>query len=234
MSNMTPFNPLDSDIQWDIRRAIEASKGYSGIFGTNSSFEAYLFALAVKRSGGSQLLGTGCSEKEVEDLLDSAQGPVFLFLVDRIARDCGVSLVRRLKNKQPELKAMLLVDSQENRLRTQELQEVYDGLAAAESIGRGGIFRCIEAVTSRKRYLDPLLQEMKGSSEQLLWSDLSQREREIMPLLAKGMKNREIASNLFIAETTARDYVSSILSKLQVRNRAAAVAWAVGHGFLNR
>jgi DNA-binding NarL/FixJ family response regulator len=46
------------------------------------------------------------------------------------------------------------------------------------------------------------------------------------------MKNREIAAELFIAETTTRDYVSSILSKLQVSNRAAAAAWAIEHGFV--
>lgn len=79
-----------------------------------------------------------------------------------------------------------------------------------------------------------MLEQVEGRGERSLWNDLNQREREIVPLLAKGMKNREIAAELFIAETTTRDYVSSILSKLQVSNRAAAVGWAIEHGFVGR
>jgi hypothetical protein len=44
-------------------------------------------------------LGARCSEKEVEDLVDSFNGPVLLFLIDRITKDCGVSLVKRLKER---------------------------------------------------------------------------------------------------------------------------------------
>jgi hypothetical protein len=65
---MTPFSPLDGTIQWSVRKGVEASKGYVGIFGTDSSYETYIFVLAVKRSGGAHLLGAGCSEKEVEVL----------------------------------------------------------------------------------------------------------------------------------------------------------------------
>lgn len=119
---MTPFNPRDGDIQWSLRQGVEASRGYVGVFGTDSSYEAYLFVLAVKRSGGTHLLGTGCSEKEVEDLVDSAEGPPMLFLVDRITRDCGVALVRRLKERRPELRALLLVNSQEAYARNPKVR----------------------------------------------------------------------------------------------------------------
>ena len=228
---MTPFTPLDADIHWDILRGIEASHSYTGIFGTDSSYEAYLFVLSVKQRGGSNLLGAGCSEQEVEDLVDSSEGPTLVFLVDRIAKDCGVALVRRLKLKRPGLKAMLMVNSLESYAKHPEAREVYDGITTAGRVGRGGIHECIQAVTGGQRYLDTLLEKVGEGSERSPWHDLSQREREIIPLLARGMQNREIAAELFIAETTTRDYVSSILSKLQVRNRAAAAAWAIEHGF---
>lgn len=229
---MSSFKPLDGDVQWNIRRGIETSHGYAGVFGTDSPYEAYLFVLAVKLAGGQRLLGAGCSEQEVEDLVDSAKGPVLLFLVDRIAKDCGVALVRRLKERRSDLKTMLLVNFLEAYASNPDVHDVYDGITTAGSIGRDGIFRCIQAVTSGKRYLDSLLEEVQESSDRSLWNNLNQREREIIHLLAKGMKNRDIARELFIAETTARDYVSSILSKLQVLNRTAAVAWASQHGFL--
>jgi two-component system response regulator DevR len=55
------------------------------------------------------------------------------------------------------------------------------------------------------------LKQVEEQNKGAAWNDLNQREREILPLLAKGLKNREIAAELFIAEATTRDYVSSIL-----------------------
>ena len=83
-----------------------------------------------------------------------------------------------------------------------------------------------------ERYLESPLEEAEGESERSLWNDLTSGSGRSSPLLAKGKKNREIAAELFIAETTTRDYVSSILGKLQVSNRAAPAAWAIEHGFV--
>ena len=106
----------------------------------------------------------------------------------------------------------------------------FDGLVSASSIGRGGILSCLEAICQGGHYIDKLLQNIANESSHTVWNELNQREREILPLLARGLKNKEIAAELFIAETTTRDYVSVILAKLQVSNRAAAAAWAIEHG----
>ena len=57
-------------------------------------------------------------------------------------------------------------------------------------------------------------------------SELSEREIEVLRLVADGLSNKEIAEKLFIAEGTAKNHVSSILSKLEARDRAQAVARA--------
>jgi two-component system response regulator DevR len=229
---MAPFVPHDTEIQWDLSKSVDIINGFSGVFGTGSTYEAYLFVSLFKRLGAGDVLGAGCTEKEVEDLVDSASSTVILFLVDSIAKDCGLGLVRRLKARKPDLRAMLLVTSQELYARIPAAREVFDGIVARGSVGLGGLTSCIEALTRGEFYLDSLLKGIEGQSDSCAWNDLNQREREILPLLAKGKKNREIAAELFIAETTTRDYVSSILSKLQVSNRAAAAAWAIEHGFI--
>ena len=53
---------------------------------------------------------------------------------------------------------------------------------------------------------------------------LSPREREVLGLVAEGMRNREIALALFISQSTAKVHVRNVIAKLGVRNRAEAVA----------
>jgi DNA-binding CsgD family transcriptional regulator len=64
------------------------------------------------------------------------------------------------------------------------------------------------------------------------YGELTAREKEVLALLANGMTNGRIAQTLFISEKTAGHHVSRILSKLGVRNRAEAAAYAVGAGLV--
>ena len=65
-----------------------------------------------------------------------------------------------------------------------------------------------------------------GPSTPMAASELSERELEVLRLIAAGLSNKEIAEKLFIAEGTAKNHVSNILSKLEARDRAQAVARA--------
>jgi two-component system response regulator DevR len=58
---------------------------------------------------------------------------------------------------------------------------------------------------------------------------LSRQEKHVLLLLSEGMNNREIARGLFLGEGTVRNYVSSILTKLNAHNRAEAAAYALKH-----
>jgi two-component system, NarL family, response regulator LiaR len=63
--------------------------------------------------------------------------------------------------------------------------------------------------------------------------DLSEREREVLALIVKGMNNAEIAGRLIVSLSTVKHHVSNILSKLGATNRAEAVAMAVQHHLVN-
>lgn len=60
---------------------------------------------------------------------------------------------------------------------------------------------------------------------------LTKREKDILPLLAAGLRNREIAQCLDLSEKTVRNRISEILGKIGVRNRTQAAVWACEHGF---
>jgi DNA-binding NarL/FixJ family response regulator len=59
--------------------------------------------------------------------------------------------------------------------------------------------------------------------------ELSPREREVLALLAEGMRNREIAERLVVSETTVKTHVRHVLEKLRLRNRSEAAAFAARH-----
>ena len=59
------------------------------------------------------------------------------------------------------------------------------------------------------------------------WDELTDREREVLALLAQGMRNREIAEALCISEKTVEHHVSAILRKLGVENRVQATVWVL-------
>jgi len=68
------------------------------------------------------------------------------------------------------------------------------------------------------------------SMDQVMYDDLTDREREILHYLGQGASNREISEQLFITEGTVKNHVSNILSKLGLRDRTQAAIYAREHG----
>ena len=70
---------------------------------------------------------------------------------------------------------------------------------------------------------------MRAGNELLPMIDLTERELEVLLLIAKGKTNQEIADDLFIALKTVKTHVSNLLSKLEVQDRTQAVIYAFKH-----
>lgn len=106
-----------------------------------------------------------------------------------------------------------------------------DALVMAEHFGQGVLAEALQALERGERYCDPGCRALLTPAGPAA-DALSRRELEVLPLLAEGLSNRQIAARLQIAEVTARDHVQRILQKLQVPDRAAAAAWAVRLGLV--
>ncbi|HEY6148329.1 MAG TPA: response regulator transcription factor, partial [Thermoanaerobaculia bacterium] len=104
-----------------------------------------------------------------------------------------------------------------------------------------GLVRAIRAVHSGESAVVPVLDSPAARSAKSLSADfpsldppdaLTERERDVLRLMARGQSNREIATALSVAEGTVKNHVSSILSKLGVRDRTRAVLQAIKSGAL--
>lgn len=100
-----------------------------------------------------------------------------------------------------------------------------DLVAALESVGRGDSL-LDPAVT--ERVLERVRRVASGEGHDEL-SELTPQERKILLLVADGKTNREIAAEVFLSDKTVKNYVSSILSKLNLQRRAQAAAFVAKH-----
>ena len=98
-------------------------------------------------------------------------------------------------------------------------REVIARAGLTVAAGRNGLRR-------RRRPSHPRLRGSPTRPEGKLFPELSDREHEVLEYLARGLGNHEIAAHLILSEKTVRNHLATILVKLQVRDRAAAVARA--------
>lgn len=89
------------------------------------------------------------------------------------------------------------------------------------------------APSSTRRLLDRLAaMEPRKTANPEVFSELTEREREVLILMARGLANREIAAELFVGEATVKTHVGRILMKIGARDRVSAVVAAYEHGLV--
>ena len=83
-----------------------------------------------------------------------------------------------------------------------------------------------------QQFIEPDLNQNQQIATSIT-NHLSERELDVLRLAANGMSNKEVGTKLFIAPTTARDYMQSVMRKLNVRSRTAAAAAGLKLGLLD-
>ena len=108
-----------------------------------------------------------------------------------------------------------------------------------KNTGPADLLRAVRAVSNGESLVDPSVMNdvaaklsdlAEGDPQQQRAASLSQREREVLGLVAQGLTNNEIAEQLVIAPATARNHVSHILEKVGMRRRSEAAAFAAEIG----
>jgi DNA-binding NarL/FixJ family response regulator len=147
----------------------------------------------------------------------------------------GVTAIGRIKAELPETEIVTMTSFIEEEKVTAALEAGASGYVLKDAEA-DEVAQAIRAAYAGEVHLDPavarlLAQRMrtKGKPEDDLAEPLTDREKEVLSLLGTGLSNKEIGSQLFITERTARTYVSNILGKLGLASRTQAALWAVEH-----
>jgi DNA-binding NarL/FixJ family response regulator len=151
----------------------------------------------------------------------------------RLSDGSGIEACREIVKAHPEIKVIMLTSFAEDDLLFNAISAGAVGYVLKQ-VGNDDLIRAIETVARGDAMLDPsitgqVLAKLRDSTRSEAFADLSDRELKVLALIAQGKTNREIAASLYLGEGTVRNYVSNILDKLGLSNRAEATAYAVRH-----
>jgi len=182
-----------------------------------------------------EVVGEAANSKETMEMVETIK-PDIVLLDIRLPGVSGVEVCEEITQKYPDVRVIILTSYAEDEMLFSAIRAGASGYVLKQ-IGGDGLIRAIEAVGRGEALLDPavtqrVFQEVRRAvkeEEASAFANLSQQEKHVLLLVSEGKTNREIAKALYLGEGTVRNYVSSILSKLGVSNRAEAAAYAVEH-----
>ena len=142
----------------------------------------------------------------------------------------GFELIKKIKDKSPNARIIVL-SSHEGDADIQRALEAGALGYVAKGIVRDELLEIIRSVHAGKRRLPATVAQKLA--EHMADEPISPRELEVLTLMAAGKRNKEIASELSLAEDTVKMHVRNILSKLQVNDRTEAVTIALRRGIIH-
>jgi DNA-binding NarL/FixJ family response regulator len=146
----------------------------------------------------------------------------------------GLDACRDIRQKFPQSQVVMLTSSANENFALEALRAGAAGYVLKQ-VGGDELVRAVRAAHNGETALDPKtaarlvarLNELQKKTEADAFRDLSQREMEVLNLVARGWSNKEIAQALNLSEITARNYVTTIMEKLHLRNRVELAAYAI-------
>ena len=189
----------------------------------------------LERHPDFRVVGEAASAREAVQKAQLLRPDVVIMDI-RLPGGSGIDACRKIVEQVPEARVIMLTSYAEDEM-------LFDAISAGacgyvlKQIGSDDLIRAIEAVGRGEASLDPALtqrvfarvREAARKERETAFAGLTEQELRVLAHVAEGKTNREIAEALFLGEGTVRNYVSNILKKLGLTNRAEAAAYAVEH-----
>ena len=166
--------------------------------------------------------------------------PDFLLLDLCLPRYSGVSVLHSVRGAYPDMKIMVLTDYKSDQLVLEAFEAGANGYCIKDS-SYDELLVAVRSIISGRTYICPgiagevmegYLRGRRNKRQGSDWEILTQREKEVLKLLAEGFRNREIGNILHISSKTVEKHRSNIMKKLGLHNVAALTAFAIEHGLV--
>jgi DNA-binding NarL/FixJ family response regulator len=196
-----------------------------------------LKAVLARFAGRVRVVGQASTAEQAQSVV-AALGPDVVLCDVRLRESSGLDLCRRLTEQDPGRRVLLLSVYDDEQYLYQALRAGAAGYLLKRVSGEE-LVRSLEEVHAGQTVVDGTLAARVASSAARLDSGefwpgarigLSQRESEVLGLVVAGLSNRAIASRLVIGDETVKSHTRAIYRKLQVSDRAGAVAAALREG----
>lgn len=201
-------------------------------------------ASLLKLQDGLEIVGMAANGQEAVELAASQQPDVILMDVRMPVLD-GVAATEQIHRQIPACKILMLTTFNDEAYVLEALQVGASGYLLKDLPARD-LAQAIQAVHRGIYQLDPTVadqlkallsraqtaREQPGALKATDEADLTERELEVLRLIARGATNREIAETLVISEGTVKNHISNILGRLNLRDRTQAAIYARDHGLL--
>jgi two-component system, NarL family, response regulator LiaR len=199
---------------------------------------------AVVRSGLSAFL---LASDDLELVAEAADGAEAVRLCERTQPDVilmdlimprmdGATATRAIRERHPQIQVLILTSFKEDNLVQDALKAGAIGYLL-KNVTADELADAIRAAHRGRPTLAPeaaqaLIHVATHAGDLVPGHDLTERERDVLQLMVKGLDNNEIAESLIVSRSTVKFHVSNILSKLQATSRTEAVALALQHNLI--
>jgi DNA-binding NarL/FixJ family response regulator len=194
-----------------------------------------LVALLDRREGFQVVAEAGTAAESVEQA--RRYQPDIVIMDVRLPDGSGIEACREIRSELPTTRVVMLTSYPDEEAVLSAIVAGASGYLLKQVRARD-LVAALEAVGRGESLLDPAVTEKvlerirriaSGSQETDELSQLTGQERKILMLLAEGKTNKEIAAEIFLSDKTVKNYVSSILAKLNLERRAQAAAFVAKH-----
>lgn len=149
----------------------------------------------------------------------------------RLGEGNGIEVCREIKSRLPELACLILTSYSDDEALFAAIMAGASGYLLKQ-IGGTDLVGAVRRAAAGESLIDPsltakVMERLRlGAPEDERLSRLSGQEKKILGHIAEGKTNRQIATEMFLAEKTVKNYVSNLLSKLDMSRRSEAAAYA--------
>ncbi|MBA6262941.1 MULTISPECIES: response regulator transcription factor [unclassified Colwellia] len=171
--------------------------------------------------------------EHAQEMLASEMIPDVLLLDIRMPKVNGIELVKILRSQGSTLPILMLTTFDDSELFMQSLQAGANGFLLKD-VSLEKLVNAVKTLADGGFVAEPVVMKQlnQGLNDAPMIDNLTEKEQQILKLVAGGFSNKEIARSIFLAEGTVKNHVSTILSKLNTRDRTRAVLIALNQGLI--